>query len=278
MITLTVSMTSCNDSEKSKIAEGENNFDSRLAKERQDKIIEEFTTNCAYKYNYYKEMASWQACLDKGLKQDSMIAYLWQQKAMPYFKTKEYARGMDYLDKAVDYNQQRWLDYRGFIKCIFSKNYEGAIADLTRSKELYGNNYVMDHTYDFYIALSHLQLDDFEKAQAIFKSDINDQVGKWGYAYHLDLFYFGIAYWELREFEKAIMQFDKSLEQYPTFSDAQYYKSKCLKSLGLNKEAELLLKTARENYILGNTISEDNIIYEPYPYHVANLEKKPDEN
>ena len=51
----------------------------------QEKIIDEYLTNCAEKYNYNTRMQDWQDCLDQGLKKDNTIAYLWQQKAMPYF-------------------------------------------------------------------------------------------------------------------------------------------------------------------------------------------------
>src|SRR5690606_37799616 len=63
----------------------------------QEDIIDEFVTNCAKRYNYNFQMSEWQECLDEGLKKDSTIAYLWQQKAMPYFKAKKYEIGMTYV-------------------------------------------------------------------------------------------------------------------------------------------------------------------------------------
>ncbi|MEO8534361.1 MAG: hypothetical protein ABI441_11440, partial [Flavobacterium sp.] len=70
-------------------------------KRKQDAIILEYVTNCAERYNYNYQMAEWQNCLDEGLKKDSTIAALWQQKAMPYFKARKYEVGMQYIDKAV---------------------------------------------------------------------------------------------------------------------------------------------------------------------------------
>ena len=48
----------------------------------------------------------------------------------------------------------------------------------------------MDHTYNFHIALSYLQLNEFEKAAKIFAKDIEEQVTQWGEDgyHHLDLF------------------------------------------------------------------------------------------
>ena len=89
---------------------------------RQEAIIKEHVYDCADKINYTVMMAAYQDCLDTGLKKDSTIAYLWQQKAMSYFKAKKYDVGMALVDKAVLYDEKRWLDYRAFIKCIFAPN------------------------------------------------------------------------------------------------------------------------------------------------------------
>lgn len=55
----------------------------------QDAIVDEFLTNGTEKYNYRYNMAERQNSIDEGLKKDSTIARLWQQKAMPYFKCQK---------------------------------------------------------------------------------------------------------------------------------------------------------------------------------------------
>lgn len=233
-------------------------------KERKEKIIEKYVYNCADTYSYH--FPEYQACLDAGLKKDSTIAYLWQQKAMPYFKEMKYQVGMKYINKAVKYNTQRYLPYRAFIKCIFSKNYPEAIKDFKTCLKKYGNGYEMDHTYKFYIALSYLQLDEFKKAEKIFKEDIAHQVEVWNEAHYLDLFYYGISKFEQQKWKEAIIQFDRALKLYPDFSDVQYYKSIALGRIGNYKKAKELYKIAIANGNAGNTINEDNAVYERYPY------------
>lgn len=234
----------------------------------QKDIIEEYVYNCADTHHYHS--LQYQQCLDAGIAKDSTIAYLWQQKAMPNFKGKEYEVGMVHLDKAVKYKPDRYLPYRAFIKCIFAKTYEAAITDFRACLELHGNSYVMDHTYKFYIALSYLQLDQFEKAEKIFKEDIQDQAEEWGVdgVHHLDLFYYGISKYEQEKYEEAIAQFDRALELYPTFSDVMYYKANALASLGRGEEAEVALEEAMREGKAGNTINEANSVYETYPYQV----------
>lgn len=132
----------------------------------QDSIIKEHLENGAWKKGLYSR--EWQEEIDKGLSKDSTIAYMWQQKAMPLFKQGKYELGMKYLDKAVKFDRNNeWQEYRAFMKCIFSKTYKEAIDDFEDCKKKNGNSYVMDHSYDFYIALSKIQLNEYQEAEAL---------------------------------------------------------------------------------------------------------------
>lgn len=239
-----------------------------LSKEEQEKIINEHLKNGAWKHAMYSQ--EWQEEIDKGLAKDSTIAYLWQQKAMPLFKQGKYEVGMMFLDKAVEYDRQGYQAYRAFIKCIFAKRYQEAIVDFQECKDRIGNSYEMDHSYNFYIALSKLQLNEFQEAEQLFKEDIDliiqEKNREW--VHHLDLFYFGISRYEQKKYEEAIETFDWALSIYPTFSDVQYYKGICLSRLGKEEEAKALIEQARLNAAQGYTINEDNAIYERYPYQV----------
>ena len=235
-----------------------------------DAIVEEFLNNCAEKHNYRFQMSEWQDCLDQGLKKDSTVAYLWQQKAMPYFKCKKYEVGMPYLNNAVLYNKQEWLPYRAFMQCIFSKNYKEAIIDFEECIKLYGNGYRMDHTYSFYIGLCYLQLNEYEKAEKLFDDYVADIYKNRQQLEHpTAYFYQGIAKYELKKWEEAIAVFDKALKIYPQFSDVKYYKAICwLKQGKPREEAIALINIAKEDAAKGYTINEDNTIYETYPYQI----------
>ena len=235
----------------------------------QEKIIDEYLINCAQKYNYTINMKEWQDCLDEGLKKDSTIAYLWQQKAMPYFKARKYEVGMPFLDKAVQYDAERWQPYRGFIKCIFSKSYKDAIADLEDCKKKFGNGYVMDHSYGFYIAISYLQLNEFEKAENYLKNYVDEMFQKrQGLEHPTALFYLGIAKYELGKYDDAITEFDKALKNFPNFPDAKFYKAICLLKQDKKEECQKLIDESKADYKLGYRLNEDNTIYEKYPYQV----------
>ena len=234
----------------------------------QEEIVQKYLKGCASKHLLYSRER--QECLDAGLQKDSTIAYLWQQKAMPLFKQGKYEVGMEYIDEAVAINPERWQPYRAFIKVIFAKTYRAGIADFEDLLRKYGNAYVMDHTYKFHIGLSYLQLNEFEKAEAVFAEDLKEQREQWGEdgEHHLDLFYYGISLYEQGKCEAAIEVFDKTLKIYPTFAEVQYYKAVCLYKLEKSEEAMKLMVSAQTNGKAGNTINEDNLIYERYPYQV----------
>ncbi|MGL2995084.1 tetratricopeptide repeat protein [Flavobacterium sp. TSSA_36] len=236
-------------------------------KKKQDAIIEEFLNNCAKNCNYNYQMSEWQNCLDEGLKKDSTIAYLWQQKAMPYFKARKYEVGMQYIDKAVQYDPKEWQPYRAFIKCIFAKTYKEAIIDFEDCIKKYGNGYRMDHTYSFYIGLSYLQLNEYNKAEILFKEYIDDiYKNRQGLEHPTAYFYYGISQYEQKKYNEAIITFDKALKTYPNFSDVKYYKAICLARINKKEDVSRLVDESKEDSKKGFSINEDNTIYEMYPY------------
>lgn len=240
---------------------------SSATKVSQEALIDKYATNGAHNYNYNFEMQEWQQHLDEGLKQDSTIAYLWQQKAMPYFKAQKYEVGMAYIDKAVKFDPKRYQPYRAFIKCIFSKTYQEAIDDFEDCMKKWGDNFEMDHTYSFYIGLSYLQLNEFDKAESYFQQSIFKHQTAFGEIHHNVLFYYGITKYEQQKFEEAITYFDKAILQYPKFSDAIYYKAISLYKLDRPfEDYAALVEQATTYKKQGYSLGEANEVYERYPY------------
>jgi tetratricopeptide (TPR) repeat protein len=224
----------------------------------------------AFNFGVYSQER--QKYLDSALliKQDN--AYLWQQKAMPLYKARKYSLGKPYLEKAVRYNPEKYLDYRAFMKCIFSKEYKESIDEFMEMKERYGDSYVMDHTYNFYLALNYLQLNQFKKAKdfllkskvqqfADFPNDSPEEA-----CHYLDWFYLGISDYELGNYKEAIQSFNMSLKVYTNFGDAMNYMARCYLNLGNEEQTSKWFDLAYKNR--SNTINEDNVYYEVYPYQV----------
>ncbi|SFE50507.1 hypothetical protein SAMN05518672_10730 [Chitinophaga sp. CF118] len=233
-----------------------------------DSVEKRFLVNGAYRHHYFSP--EWQQYLDSALAILPGEASFWQQKAMPLFKQRKYEAGMIYLDKAVALDPAEYLDYRAFIKCIFQKNYQGAIADFNTAKIARYHQGVMDHGYDFYLGLSYLQLTNYPAAKAALLQTIRrvQESSPSAPVHFLYYFYLGIAGYETADYYTALDFFNKALIQYPQFSDAGYYKSLCLIRLHRELEARETLAASWKNFKEGYSIPEDNAIYEPYPYQV----------
>lgn len=250
-------------------APGQKKPDSQKPELTDEQVVKRYLENGAWRVRYFSP--EYQLYIDSAIVQKPGMAYLYQQKAMPYFKLGKYELGLTFLDKAVELDSKSHIDYRAFIKCIFAKTYREAITDFQAAKKIKGENgAVMDHSYDFYLGLCYLQLGDFATSLRYLESSIEMTRKRSGedWIHPLDLFYAGIATQELDRHTEAIAYFDKALKAYPAFSDASYYKSLSLFRTGQTELAERTLNDCERDFKKGYTINEDNAIYEKYPYQI----------
>jgi len=255
-------LTSCSTS-------GQRELKSKQQDLTEDQVINRYLENGAWRLRYFSP--EYQVYVDSAIALNPGMAYLYQQKAMPYFKQGKYELGLKSLDKAVDLDPKSHIDYRAFIKCIFAKTYQDAIKDFLTAKKIKGENgFVMDHSYDFYMGVCYLQLNDFQKSLDYLERSIEHtrKANGESWIHSLDLLYAGIASQELNQHEKAIQFFDQALQNYPTFSDAKYYKSISLFRTDQIELAEKTLIDCENDFKSGYTINEDNAVYEKYPYQI----------
>lgn len=237
-------------------------------KKDQTQVYEKYLKNGAYKVSYYNP--KYQKFLDSALVILPKDPYLWQQKAMPFFKKKQYELGFLALDNALKYDDEfdTYHSYHAFIKCIFQKSYDEANREFDALISKYPKGIVMDHTYYFYKALSLLQLNRLDEAEDNLKKSFKCSTDNKFDLIPTELFYMGIVFYEKEQYEIAIKYFDDCLKQYPQFSDALYYKAKCKYYLTDKVQALGLLKEAKNYYAQGYSINESNIFYEDYPYQI----------
>lgn len=228
---------------------------------KQDSIVLKYLKWGAWRHSYFS--SEWQIHIDSGLKVDHTIAYLWQQKGMPYMKCGKYEIGMNLIDSAVYYDLNNYLNYRAFLKCIFQKNYKSSLEDFNLSISKNCEDNIMDHTRHFYMGLCYLQLNDFFNAEKCFNISINEQIKvhskEW--VSYIDKFYLAITFYELRTYDKAVKLFDEVLKVYEHFADTKYYKALSLKYIGNKLLGQKLLNEALIDLKTGYTINEGNSKY-----------------
>ena len=251
------------------ISSCENQNKTTLKDNNKKLIIEKYLKKGAWNHHFLTK--EWNEWIDKGIQENSTIAYLWQQKALPFWKQKKYQLGIAYYNKAVELDQERWLSRLAFLKCIFAKDYEGALNDLKLYIKEYGSTYEQDHPLELYMGICYLQLNQFDKALKVLKENVNIQEKEHGvnWVHYLDRYYLAISYYEKSNYTMAIYELNKVLKEYPKFSDAQYYKSICLNYLEKKENSVKLMTIGKLNFENGNTFNEDSNQYEVYPYQLT---------
>jgi tetratricopeptide (TPR) repeat protein len=236
----------------------------------QDSLLEVFSKK-AWKFGYNHPI--WEASWDSLIAICPNIAEAYQEKAIPYLKSGDYAKAFELEDKAVELDPKRWIAYRGFLHCIFTKNYEKALSDFQLAEQMVPNASVMDHTYSFFCGLSYLETGALEQAEKMFLKDIEQQKsrGKDNDIHFNTLLYLGIVQFEMKEFIEAEKSLRESLRYYSQLPEANYFLAQVLKAIG-NTDANLYFEKAKECFNQGYSMNEDNEAYVNYPRQISLVE------
>lgn len=202
------------------------------------------------------------------------IAYAYQQKAMPLIICGEYAKAFPLVDKAVALDANRWLAYRGFLKCIFTKDYTGALADFQRVAKLKPNGREQDHTYSFFEGTCELELGHYQRAEAAFARDMALQRGADGQGeIHFNtLFYAGVVAARRKQYAQGQAYLQQCLKAYSQHPEANYYLALLYQTQGQTALARQHLEAAQRALIGGYRLNEDNIFYANHPEQITEYE------
>jgi tetratricopeptide (TPR) repeat protein len=240
-------------------------------KKIRDSLSEKYLDNGAEKYSY--NSLKWQLYCDSLIAICPNIAAVYQRKAIPYIKYGDYAKAFPLEDKAVELEPKNYTAYRGFLKCIFTKDYEGAIIDFKNAQLLTPNSYEMDHTYPFYEGLCNLELGNYLLAEENFKKDVNIQSGgnpeKLNKVHFNTFLYMGILYYEMMDNERARENLQKCIVIYQAHPDANYYLGMLYKREHNTELKNKYLEIAKLSKTKGYDINEDNIYYAYYPHQIT---------
>jgi len=239
-------------------------------KKVKDSLIKKYLeNNDMYDYNSLK----WQLYCDSLITLCPNIAVAYQLKAIPYIKYGDYAAAFSLENKAVELEPKSWTAYRGFLKCIFTKDYEAAIIDFKNAQLLTPNNYEMDHTYLFYMGLCNLELCNYSLAEENFRQSILIETGgnlnNQSHVHCNTFLYTGILYYEMNNNDKAIEALLKCLSIYKDHPDANYYLAMLYKKENNDSLKNKYLLIAKQSKLKGYNIGEDNFYYAYYPHQIT---------
>lgn len=238
----------------------------------QDSLVAHYMDNGAYKYGYND--AKWGVYCDSLIAVCPNIASAYQHKALPHIKYGNYAVAFPLEDKAAELDPLKYLSYRAFLKCIFTKDYEGALVDFEKSQALIPNGFVMDHSYFFYMGICHMELKQYAEAEANFKQDhsIQSKTAGDSWIHFNSHLYRGILHYRMNKKDEAKKYFLKSMDQYAQLAETNYYMGLISKEEGKNSLAKQYLQVAKNSIVKGYGFNEDNVLYTNYPGQIKLFE------
>jgi tetratricopeptide (TPR) repeat protein len=228
-----------------------------------------FTQNCeAYKYQgdtskykaciiakeragHYQFSKAYQTAMDQALEIDSTYAYAYFGKSVAYLKSGDFMTWKALIDKAVFYDPEQHLWYRGWCRFQFFRDYKGAIQDIEEFDRLVDDDIGQSQNgvYHLNIAkgLCYKGIGEYSKAIEILEKQIQINE-KDSYVGAYDYLHLGVLYLESRQFQKAVDTFNKQSEANE-LAENQYYLA--LAYLELDKRAQYRsgLEQAKKLYL-----------------------------
>lgn len=228
-------------------------------------------------HTFGPENPAWDATFDELLAICPNISEAYQEKGIRQMFLGNLPKMIAYNDTAVAMAPKRWLAYRGYLQCMLAKDYPKAITDLLAAEELTPNAFTMDHTFSFFIALSHMESGNYPEAEKYFLKDIAQQKrGEGRNDIHFNtLLYFGILYYLMNEFDQAERRLNECLQLYEMHPLANYYMAMTMKITG-NQRQNAYFEKARQAMQDGYALNEPNMRFAKFPRQVTmeDIEKR----
>ncbi len=236
-----------------------------------DSLIVRYADNGAEKLPYMYNNPAWGLYLDSILSICPDIAAAYQLKAVPAIKNGEYAKAYRLDERAAELDSQQFMSYLGFLKCIFTKDYSGAIIDFNRAIRIIPGGGEMDHSFYFYLGICYLELGNYPEAEINFNKDIFSQNGgdSTREIHFNSLLYMGITKSAMNETDSAEIYFKKCLRIYEDLPEANYYLALIYKKRNETDLEKRYLEIAQKSILENYSMNEDNLYYVNYPRQIT---------
>ncbi len=241
---------------------------------QKDSLIKKYIENGAERLQGGYNNPQWETYCDSIINICPNIADAYQLKAIPYLKNADYEKAFALNDKAVALDPMGFTAYRGFLKCIFTKDYTGAIKDFEKAQVLKPNSGEMDHTYRFYLAICWLELGNMKEAEKNILEDMRIQTGKdpQKEPHFNSLLYAGIIAYESKDYPLAQKRLLSCLKVYENLPEANYYLGMIYKAENNPVQQKKYLTICLQALKNGYSMSEDNLYYAYYPHQITLFE------
>jgi tetratricopeptide (TPR) repeat protein len=206
-------------------------------------------------YQFSKE---YQIILDESIEIDPTFDYAYWAKSIAYLKSGDFVTWKKLIDKAVEYNPNGHLGYRGWCRYQFFGDFKGAIKDIEKLDSLVSHDIGQSQNVDYHLniakGLCYKGIGEKEKAKEIIESQIklNERENFVGVYDYLHL---GVLYLETEKFEKAIELFKKQ-SMSNELAENQFYSALAYQKLNNPKEFKSCIEKAKKLYTEGRKMND----------------------
>jgi tetratricopeptide (TPR) repeat protein len=206
-----------------------------------------------------------QKMFDEAINLCPNLSYAWKEKAVPHLKSGDFITWERLIKKAVEYDPQGILGYRGWCRFQFFRDYEGAISDFESLEKMvnFDIGYSQNGDYHLKVAkgLSYFALGKPKQAIKIIEEKFKEK----DYNPLLyDYYQLGCIYLSVKNMKKALSCFNKQ-SKINEFSENLYRISFCNKKLGNYEKYLKYKKMALAMYKTVKTLRD------PYTEHLNKI-------
>ncbi len=203
--------------------------------------------------------------------QDPLNSEIYFEQSVPFNKRGYHEKGFEILDKAVEYNPRVYLGYRGYMKLRFLRDFRGAIKDFDTLDKMTPN--VIDTPWgediDFVRGEAYYGLGEYQKAIKHFNKSIENQGEDW--AEIQSYVYLGICESKLKKFDKAIISYNRAINQSKYVCEAHLGLAKVYNEIGETEKAKEHILKAEKYFQYKRTDPYNEFLNEIYKTDILKL-------
>lgn len=183
---------------------------------------------------------------EKAIEYDQENSDAWMERSVSFNKAGDFEKGFEYLNKAVELSPSSHLGYRGWIRLRKMRDYDKALIDFDRLDSLTPNfvDAPWGEDIDFLRGECYFGKKNYQKAIELFNRNIKNQKEDWADIH--SFVYLGICEYELGNYEKSIVEFQRALKQSERVPESYFGIAKAYQKLGeIEKAKENILKAEK---------------------------------
>ena len=219
---------------------------------------------------YIQGSSEWLALIDRAIEMDPNNPEALRSRAVWAIKTGSYIYCFELLDRAVKIDPQ-YLEVRAAYKLFSARNYLEGIKDLKAYDALNKQpDFIMDHSVQYCLGIAYKELGEYKKAILEFNKAIVIKNQMEKTNPDIWTYYFrGLCFYKLGDYKRALKDFNYLIELFPQCPEAYYYLGKTYLKLG-NKEMLM------QSFILAKKFYANHIRWDKYleqfdPVYLADI-------